>query len=165
MKNNIMSVIKSKKFMIISAIIVLFAFVISAVKFLGLQYYIFYIMHDFDDIIEILLKISVLVAMIIFAIALIKKIDSKEAKKSNENSEEINKKEITVIKNKKNNIIIISIIAIVLISMIVLFSRFFGMHYIIYNLDDIIDGIFQLVIATAIIVFGAVFAKKILEKI
>ena len=62
--------------------------------------------------------------------------------------------------------IAIALIAVLaLIALFIFASRFFGMHYMLYNLDDIIEGIFQLVIVVAVIGFGAVFAKKVIEKL
>ncbi|WPC22991.1 hypothetical protein N4239_08555 [Brachyspira hyodysenteriae] len=172
MKNNIMSVVKSKKFIIISASIAAAALFIAAVRFLGLQYYMFYLMHDFDEFLEALLKIAVFAVMVMFAIVLFKKIDSKDNKQSKESETESNneKKDLIVVKDKNNKskslIIIFAVIGILaLISLFVFYSRFFGMHYMLYNLDDIVEGIFQLAVVIAVIGFGAVFAKKLLEKL
>lgn len=173
MKNNIMSVVKSKKFIIISAAIAAAVLFIAAIRFLGLQYYMFYLMHDFDEVIEVLLKIAVFAVMVMFAIVLFRKIDAKGNKESKTNESESNndKKDIIVVKEKNNKsskslIIVIAVIAVLaLISLFIFSSRFFGMHYMLYNLDDVIEGIFQLVVAAAVIVFGAVFAKKLLEKL
>ncbi|EKV58164.1 transmembrane protein [Brachyspira hampsonii 30446] len=173
MKNNIMSVVKSKKFMIIAASLAAAALFIAAIRFLGLQYYMFYLMHDFDEVIEALLKISVFAVMIMFAFILFKKIDSKDSKeeKSNESESNNEKKDIIVVKEKNNKsnksiIIIMAIIGVLaLTALFIFYSRFFGMHYMLYNLDDIIEGIFQLVVVAAVIGFGAVFAKKLLEKL
>lgn len=172
MKNNIMSVVKSKKFIIISASIAAAALLIAAMRFLGLQYYMFYLMHDFDEVIEALLKISVFAVMVMFAVILFKKIDSKDNKESKVNENESNgeKKDLIVAKEKNNKaksgIIIIAVIAVLaLAALFIFYSRFFGMHYMLYNLDDIIEGIFQLVVVAAVIGFGAVFAKKVLEKL
>ncbi|KLI23993.1 hypothetical protein JQ824_08210 [Brachyspira hyodysenteriae] len=170
MKNNIMSVVKSKKFIIISASIAAVALFISAVRFLGLQYYMFYLMHDFDEFLEVLLKIAVFAVMVMFAIVLFKKIDSKDNKQSKESESNNEKKDLIVVKDKNNKskslIIIFAVIGILaLISLFVFYSRFFGMHYMLYNLDDIVEGIFQLAVVIAVIGFGAVFAKKLLEKL
>ncbi|ANN63627.1 hypothetical protein OFR22_02990 [Brachyspira hyodysenteriae] len=170
MKNNIMSVVKSKKFIIISASIAAAALFISAVRFLGLQYYMFYLMHDFDEFLEALLKIAVFAVMVMFAIVLFKKIDSKDNKQSKESESNNEKKDLIVVKDKNNKskslIIIFAVIGILaLISLFVFYSRFFGMHYMLYNLDDIVEGIFQLAVVIAVIGFGAVFAKKLLEKL
>ncbi|ASJ21456.1 hypothetical protein [Brachyspira hampsonii] len=173
MKNNIMSVVKSKKFIIIAASIAAAALFIAAIRFLGLQYYMFYLMHDFDEVIEALLKISVFAVMIMFAFILFKKIDSKDTKEAKANESEANneKKDIIVVKEKNNKsnksiIIIMAVIGILaLTALFIFYSRFFGMHYMLYNLDDIIEGIFQLVVVAAVIGFGAVFAKKLLEKL
>ncbi|MCZ9998200.1 hypothetical protein OFR29_08305 [Brachyspira hyodysenteriae] len=70
--------------------------------------------------------------------------------------------------NKSAKGLIISMAVIAVLALIALFifsSRFFGMHYMLYNLDDIVEGIFQLVVVVAVIGFGAVFAKKLLEKL
>lgn len=173
MKNNIMSVVKSKKFIIISASIAAAALFIAAVRFLGLQYYMFYLMHDFDEFLEALLKIAVFAVMVMFAIVLFKKIDSKDNKQSKESETESNneKKDLIVVKEKNNKSakgLIISMAVIAVLALIALFifsSRFFGMHYMLYNLDDIVEGIFQLAVVIAVIGFGAVFAKKLLEKL
>ncbi|CRF35448.1 unnamed protein product [Brachyspira suanatina] len=174
MKNNIMSVVKSRKFIIISASIAAAALFIAAIRFLGLQYYMFYLMHDFDEFLEALLKIAVFAVMVMFAIVLFRKIDSKDNKESKANEAESNnneKKDLIVVKEKNNKSakgLIISMAVIAVLALIALFifsSRFFGMHYMLYNLDDIIEGIFQLAVVVAVIGFGAVFAKKVLEKL
>ena len=173
MKNNIMSIVKSKKFMVISAIIAAAALFIVAVRFLGLQYYMFYLIHDFEDVAEGLLKISVFAVMMLFAVILFRKLDLKDGKPENKtNAETANTENKDLIvpkeKNNKGKIGIIAIALIAVLALIALFifaSRFFGMHYMLYNLDDIIEGIFQLVVVAAVIGFGAVFAKKVLEKL
>ena len=173
MKNNIMSVVKSKKFIIISASIAAAALLIVAIRFLGLQYYMFYLMHDFDEVLEALLKIAVFAVMIMFAIVLFRKIDFKDNKetKANESESDDNKKDLIVVKEKNSKsakilFIVMAVIAVLaLIGLFIFSSRFFGMHYMLYNLDDIIEGIFQLVVVVAVIGFGAVFAKKVLEKL
>ena len=100
MKNNIMSIVKSKKFMLISAIIAAAALFIVAVRFLGLQYYMFYLIHDFEDVAEGLLKISVFAVMLLLAVVLFKKLDSKDEKSKNNAETNTENKDLIVPKEK-----------------------------------------------------------------
>ncbi|WP_295160364.1 hypothetical protein [uncultured Brachyspira sp.] len=170
MKNNIISSVKSKKFMIISAVIALISLFIIAVKVLGLQYYIFYIMHnidDMDDIIEGLLKISVSSLIILSAFIIFKKINLKSDTENSDNYKNNGKEEIkhSLNKSKINMPVIAAISAVSITALIIFLLRFSGMHYILYNLDDIAEDILKLVTAAVLIVLCIVFAKKLIEKL
>ncbi|WP_295153855.1 hypothetical protein [uncultured Brachyspira sp.] len=129
--------------------------IVSALK--SMQYYILYMIHNFDDIIESLLKISVFTAIIIFLIILIRKIDTKKR----------NKIKNKIVREKRQNhnreymVIIPAVSVLALIVIFILSYKFFGIYYIMHNFDDVFEVIFQL----AFIAVGIVLAKKILEKI
>lgn len=165
MKNSIMTFAKSKKFMVISATIALAALLIIAGKFLGVHYYMFYLLYNLDDAAEIILKLGIFVAVISVLIAFF-------FKKDKNNNSVINREENTEEKNtvKSGKLWLIPIIVtIAVILLLFLASRFaapgyYGM-YMLHNLDDIIEGFFQLSISIAVIVFLAVFFKKIWNKL
>lgn len=163
MKNNIMSAVKSKKFIIIASSIIAFVLLIAAVRFFGLQYYMYYLIYDFDDVIETLLKISAFAVIVMFAFVLFKKLDLHD-KKSEENKTE--KRDVSELKEKVNHrrniIIILSVISVLILTALFIFSsRYFAIYYLLDNLDDIIENVFKL----AAIIFVFLFGKKLLEKL
>ena len=76
MKNNIMAIAKSKKFMAVSATIALAALLIMAGKFLGVHYYMFYLFYNLEDVAEIILKLGIFIAVISILIAFFLKKDN-----------------------------------------------------------------------------------------
>ena len=169
MKNNIMAIAKSKKFIIISATIALAALLIMAGKFLGMHYYMFYLLYNLDDAAEIILKLGIFVAVISVLIAFLIKKDNKNnnsvINKDDNSSED---KNVSVSKSGKLWLIPVIVTAAVIL-LFFLGSRFLGMGYygmyIFHSMDDIIEGFFQLSISVAVIVFLAVFFKKIWSKL
>ena len=169
MKNNIMAIAKSKKFMVISATIALAALLIMAGKFLGVHYYMFYLFYNLEDVAEIILKLGIFIAVISILIAFFFKKDNNNR---SYNNSVINREENTEEKNNVKSgklwlipiIVTIAVLLLLFLAPRFLASGFYGM-YMLHNLDDIIEGVFQLAISVAVIVFLAVFFKKIWNKL
>ena len=167
MKNNVIT--KSKPIIIAVSIIALIALLVIANRFLGIQYYLFYFIHNLDDVAEILLKLSISIAVIVLAIAFIKKMydkfdDRKYDNKQESSSDDTN---LIVVKKHKKTIIIAAavLLGLLFVSLIIFSSRFYGMYYILHNLEDIFEVLFQLAIVVIVIAFLAVFFKKVWNKI
>ena len=163
MKNN--TIAKSKIIMIslIAAAAIVFIFI--AVRFFGMPYYLYYFLDNADDIAEILFKLVIGIGVIAASIVLIKSMSSK----FDDNAEDSKYDTNTVIKkdnkSKKTIIIIAAVSLVLLISLFIFSSRFFGVYYILHNLEDIFEVLFQLAITVVAICFLAVFFKKVWKKI
>lgn len=163
MKNNVIT--KSKPVIIAVSIIAFIALLVVANRFLGIQYYLFYFIHNLDDVAEILLKLSISIAVIVLAIAFIKKMyDKFDDNKKESSSDDTN---LIVTKKHRKTIIIVAavLLGLLFVSLIVFSSRFYGMYYILHNLEDIFEVLFQLAIVVIVIAFLAVFFKKVWNKI
>ncbi|MEI0567034.1 hypothetical protein [Brachyspira pulli] len=163
MKNNVIT--KSKPVIIAVSIIAFIALLVVANRFLGIQYYLFYFIHNLDDVAEILLKLSISIAVIVLAIAFIKKMyDKFDDNKKESSSDDTN---LIVTKKHRKTIIIAALVllGLLFVSLIVFSSRFYGMYYILHNLEDIFEVLFQLAIVVIVIAFLAVFFKKVWNKI
>lgn len=167
MKNNVIT--KSKPIIIAVSIIALIALLVIANRFLGIQYYLFYFLHNLDDVAEILLKLSISIAVIVLAIAFIKKMYDKFDDRKYDNKQENSSDDTNFIVAKKHRktIIIAALVllGLLFVSLIVFSSRFYGMYYILHNLEDIFEVLFQLAIVVIVIAFLAVFFKKVWNKI
>lgn len=167
MKNNVIT--KSKPVIIAVSIIAFIALLVVANRFLGIQYYLFYFIHNLDDVAEILLKLSISIAVIVLAIAFIKKMYDKFDDRKYDNKQESSSDDTNLIVAKKHRktIIIATLVllGLLFVSLIVFSSRFYGMYYILHNLEDIFEVLFQLAIVVIVIAFLAVFFKKVWNKI
>ena len=166
MKNNIMS----KKIIVISAAAALIVLLlIIAGRFFGMNSYMFYLLYNLDDAAEIILKLGIFVALISVLIAFL--IKSSDKKNNNDNSV-INREDNAEEKNNSKSgklWLIPVIVTAAVILLLFLAPRFLGMGYygmyMFHGLDDIVEGYFQLAISIAVIVFLAVFFKKIWNKL
>ncbi|MDO6993652.1 hypothetical protein Q5M87_06470 [Brachyspira innocens] len=169
MKNNV--ILKPALIALSLGVLAILAIIIAAV-FFGIPYNAFYLLHNLENIAEIVLLLSITIVAFAFLIYFIKNVYDKnnydknnkyENKENNdENIKTINKNE----KSKKVLIIALSVFALLLAAALFIFSgRFFGVYYILHNLEDIFEGIFKLAFTAAALVFLAVFFKKVWNKI
>lgn len=79
MKNNIITTSKkSKKILLIAGIVAIAGLIFLALmyfsRYFGGGYILYYMLHEFDDIVETLFELSLTVAVIVFLIVFFKKI-------------------------------------------------------------------------------------------
>ena len=157
MKNNV--ILKPALIALSLGALAILAIIIAAV-FFGIPYNAFYLLHNLENIAEVLLLLSITIVAFAFLIYFIKNVYDKN--KGNDENIKIKNNE----KNKKAVIIVLSAFALLLAAVLFIFSgRFFGIYYILHNLEDIFEGIFKLVFTAAALVFLAVFFKKVWNKI
>lgn len=82
MKNNIITTSKkSKKILLIAGIVAIAGLIFLALmyfsRYFGGGYILYYMLHEFDDIVETLFELSLTVAVIVFLIVFFKKIWNK----------------------------------------------------------------------------------------
>ena len=82
MKNNIITTSKkSKKILLIAGIVSIAGLIFLALmyfsRYFGGGYILYYMLHEFDDIVETLFELSITVAVIVFLIVFFKKIWNK----------------------------------------------------------------------------------------
>lgn len=162
MKNNV--ILKPALIALSLGVLAILAIIIAAV-FFGIPYNAFYLLHNLENIAEVLLLLSITIVAFAFLIYFIKNnYDKNNYDKNKGNDENIKIKNNE--KNKKAVIIVLSAFALLLAAVLFIFSgRFFGIYYILHNLEDIFEGIFKLVFTAAALVFLAVFFKKVWNKI
>ena len=162
MKNNV--ILKPALIALSLGVLAILAIIIAAV-FFGIPYNAFYLLHNLENIAEVLLLLSITIVAFAFLIYFIKNVydkNNKDENKGNDDNIKIKNNE----KNKKAVIIVLSAFALLLAAVLFIFSgRFFGIYYILHNLEDIFEGIFKLVFTAAALVFLAVFFKKVWNKI
>lgn len=162
MKNNV--ILKPTLIALSLGVLAILAIIIAAV-FFGLPYNAFYLLHNLENIAEVLLLLSITIVAFAFLIYFIKNNYDKNNKDENKGNDE-NIKIKNNEKNKKAVIIVLSAFALLLAAVLFIFSgRFFGIYYILHNLEDIFEGIFKLAFTAAALVFLAVFFKKVWNKI
>lgn len=162
MKNNV--ILKPALIALSLGVLAILAIIIAAV-FFGIPYNAFYLLHNLENIAEVLLLLSITIVAFAFLIYFIKNNydkNNKDENKGNDDNIKIKNNE----KNKKAVIIVLSAFALLLAAVLFIFSgRFFGIYYILHNLEDIFEGIFKLAFTAAALVFLAVFFKKVWNKI
>ena len=162
MKNNV--ILKPALIALSLGVLAILAIIIAAV-FFGIPYNAFYLLHNLENIAEVLLLLSITIVAFAFLIYFIKNNYDKNNKDENKGNDE-NIKIKNNEKNKKAVIIVLSAFALLLAAVLFIFSgRFFGIYYILHNLEDIFEGIFKLAFTAAALVFLAVFFKKVWNKI
>ncbi|WP_020005117.1 hypothetical protein [Brachyspira innocens] len=140
--------------------------IIIAAGFFGIPYNAFYLLHNLENIAEVLLLLSITIVAFAFLIYFIKNVYDKKNNKDENKGNDENIKIKNNEKNKKAVIIVLSAFALLLAAALFIFSgRFFGVYYILHNLEDIFEGIFKLAFTAAALVFLAVFFKKVWNKI
>ena len=82
MKNNIITTSKkSKKILLIAGIVAIAGLIFLSLmyfsRYFGGGYILYYMLHEFDDIVETLFELSITVAVIVFLIVFFKKIWNK----------------------------------------------------------------------------------------
>ena len=82
MKNNIITTSKkSKKILLVAGIVAIAGLIFLALmyfsRYFGGGYILYYMLHEFDDIVETLFELSLTVAVIVFLIVFFKKIWNK----------------------------------------------------------------------------------------
>lgn len=164
MKNNV--ILKPALIALSLGALAILAIIIAAV-FFGIPYNAFYLLHNLENIAEVLLLLSITIVAFAFLMYFMKNVYDKNNKDENRDNDEniktINKNNE---KNKKVLIIALSTFALLVVAVLFIFSgRFFGIYYILHNLEDIFEGIFKLAFTAAAIVFLAVFFKKVWNKI
>lgn len=165
MKNNV--ILKPALIALSLGALAILAIIIAA-GFFGIPYNAFYLLHNLENIAEVLLLLlSITIVAFAFLMYFMKNVYDKNNKDENRDNDEniktINKNNE---KNKKVLIIALSTFALLVVAVLFIFSgRFFGIYYILHNLEDIFEGIFKLAFTAAAIVFLAVFFKKVWNKI
>lgn len=167
MKNNV--ILKPALIALSLGVLAILAIIIAAV-FFGIPYNAFYLLHNLENIAEVLLLLSITIVAFAFLIYFIKNVyDKNNYDKNNYDKNKGNDENIKIKNNEKNKkavIIVLSAFALLLAAVLFIFSgRFFGIYYILHNLEDIFEGIFKLVFTAAALVFLAVFFKKVWNKI
>ena len=167
MKNNV--ILKPALIALSLGALAILAIIIAAV-FFGLPYNAFYLLHNLENIAEVLLLLSITIVAFAFLIYFIKNVyDKNNYDKNNKDENKGNDDNIKIKNNEKNKkavIIVLSAFALLLAAVLFIFSgRFFGIYYILHNLEDIFEGIFKLAFTAAALVFLAVFFKKVWNKI
>ena len=167
MKNNV--ILKPALIALSLGALAILAIIIAAV-FFGIPYNAFYLLHNLENIAEVLLLLSITIVAFAFLIYFIKNVyDKNNYDKNNKDENKGNDDNIKIKNNEKNKkavIIVLSAFALLLAAVLFIFSgRFFGIYYILHNLEDIFEGIFKLAFTAAALVFLAVFFKKVWNKI
>lgn len=167
MKNNV--ILKPALIALSLGVLAILAIIIAAV-FFGIPYNAFYLLHNLENIAEVLLLLSITIVAFAFLIYFIKNVyDKNNYDKNNKDENKGNDDNIKIKNNEKNKkavIIVLSAFALLLAAVLFIFSgRFFGIYYILHNLEDIFEGIFKLAFTAAALVFLAVFFKKVWNKI
>ena len=172
MKNNV--ILKPALIALSLGVLAILAIIIAAV-FFGIPYNAFYLLHNLENIAEVLLLLSITIVAFAFLIYFIKNVydknnyDKNNYDKNNYDENKGNDDNIKIKNNEKNKkavIIVLSAFALLLAAVLFIFSgRFFGIYYILHNLEDIFEGIFKLAFTAAALVFLAVFFKKVWNKI